>query len=60
LGIIYVALPFALLTVLAFLQNDTYDPNIVLGFVHAKDDEFLWILSDDDLITSERDRKSVV
>jgi phosphatidate cytidylyltransferase len=31
LGIIYVALPFALLTVLAFIQNDTYDPNIVLG-----------------------------
>ncbi|MEK6547268.1 MAG: phosphatidate cytidylyltransferase [Bacteroidota bacterium] len=31
LGIIYVALPFALLTVLAFIKNDTYDPNIVLG-----------------------------
>ncbi len=31
LGIIYVALPFALLTVLAFIQNETYDPNIVLG-----------------------------
>jgi phosphatidate cytidylyltransferase len=31
LGIIYVALPFTLLTVLAFIKNDTYDPNIVLG-----------------------------
>ncbi|MEY3646384.1 MAG: Phosphatidate cytidylyltransferase [Bacteroidota bacterium] len=31
LGIIYVALPFALLTVLAFIQSETYDPNIVLG-----------------------------
>ena len=31
LGIIYVALPFALLTVLAFIKKDTYDPNIVLG-----------------------------
>lgn len=31
LGIIYVALPFTLLTVLAYIQNDTYDPNIVLG-----------------------------
>jgi phosphatidate cytidylyltransferase len=26
-----VALPFALLTVLAFIQNETYDPQIVLG-----------------------------
>ena len=31
LGIIYVALPFTLLTVLAYIKNDTYDPNIVLG-----------------------------
>lgn len=31
LGIIYVALPFTLLTILAFLQNDSYDSNIVLG-----------------------------
>jgi phosphatidate cytidylyltransferase len=31
LGIIYVALPFTLFTVLAFIKNDTYDPNIVLG-----------------------------
>jgi phosphatidate cytidylyltransferase len=31
LGIIYVALPFALLTVLAFIKNETYDPQIVLG-----------------------------
>ena len=31
LGIIYVALPFTLLTVLAFIENDTYDHNIVLG-----------------------------
>ncbi len=31
LGIIYVALPFALLTVLAFIKRDSYDPNIVLG-----------------------------
>jgi len=31
LGIIYVALPFTLFTVLAFVKNDTYDPNIVLG-----------------------------
>ena len=31
LGIIYVALPFTLLTVLAYIKNDTYDSNIVLG-----------------------------
>jgi phosphatidate cytidylyltransferase len=31
LGIIYVALPFTFFTVLAFIKNDTYDPNIVLG-----------------------------
>lgn len=31
LGIIYVALPFALLTVLAFIKDEQYDPNIVLG-----------------------------
>ena len=31
LGIIYVALPFTLLTVLAYIKNDTYDPHIVLG-----------------------------
>lgn len=31
LGIIYVALPFALFTVLAFVKNETYDPQIILG-----------------------------
>ena len=31
LGIIYVALPFALLTVLAFIKDEHYDSNIVLG-----------------------------
>ena len=31
LGIIYVALPFALLTVLAFIKDEKYDPNIILG-----------------------------
>jgi phosphatidate cytidylyltransferase len=31
LGIIYVALPFALFTVLAFLKKETYDPQIILG-----------------------------
>ncbi|RVU25086.1 phosphatidate cytidylyltransferase [Sandaracinomonas limnophila] len=31
LGLIYVALPFALLTVLAFVKNENYDPQIILG-----------------------------
>jgi phosphatidate cytidylyltransferase len=31
LGIIYVALPFALLTVLAFIKNETYDPQLIMG-----------------------------
>ncbi|TBH70834.1 phosphatidate cytidylyltransferase [Aquirufa nivalisilvae] len=31
LGIIYVALPFALLTVLAFMRSGTYDANIIMG-----------------------------
>ena len=31
LGIIYVALPFALFTVLAFVKNETYDHQIILG-----------------------------
>lgn len=31
LGIIYVSLPFALFTVLAFVKNETYDHQIILG-----------------------------